>query len=64
MVTVAFAVSIFPLVSVTVNVTVFAPKSAQVNEFGDTDNDATAQSSEDPLFTSLAVIVAFPELSN
>ena len=63
-VTVALQVETLPFTSVTVSVTVFAPISEQVNAFGDTTRDATAQLSELPLSTSVAEIVAFPEASN
>ena len=50
-VTVAEQVEVFPFTSVTVRVTEFAPTSEQVNAFGETTNDATAQLSELPLST-------------
>ena len=60
-VTVAVQVDEFPFTSVTVNVTVFAPVLAQVNEEGETDNVAIPQASELPLLICAAVIVAEPD---
>ena len=62
-VTVAVPVLLFPEVSVTVRVTVFAPKSSQVNEFGATLMLAICTLSVDPLLTWFAVILAKPLLS-
>ena len=59
-VTVAAPVFEFPLLSVTVSVTVFELVSAQLKELGVTDMVAMAQLSVDPLFTSVAKIVALP----
>ena len=53
-------VEIFPLTSVTVSVTVFAPTLAQVNEEGETAREAIPQASELPLLIWAAVIVAVP----
>ena len=57
-------VPIFPLISVTVNVTVFAPRSAQLNASGATAIDWMPQLSLEPLFICAAVMVAFPALFN
>jgi hypothetical protein len=62
-VTVAVQVAVFPFTSVTVKVTVLAPKSEQSNEEGETDNEAIPQLSELPLFTCAAVTLAFPDAS-
>jgi hypothetical protein len=51
----------FRYCTVTVSVTVFAPTFEQVNEEGETDNEAIPQASELPLFTCAAVIVAAPD---
>ena len=48
-VTVAEQVDEFPLLSVTVRVTMFGPTLAQVNELGDTLIEAIPQASEEPL---------------
>ena len=63
-VTVAVPVFTFPLLSVTVNVTVFAPKLVQVNVLGETVTVAIPHASLDPLSICEAVILAFPELFN
>jgi hypothetical protein len=49
-----------PLLSVTVNVTVLAPKFEQVNELGETVTVAIPHASFDPLLICAAVMVAFP----
>lgn len=59
-VTVAAQVETFPLLSVTVKVTVLSPTLAQVNELGDTDIEAIPQASELPLSICDAVIEAVP----
>ena len=61
-VTVAKPVFTFPLLSVTVKVTVLAPKLAQVNVLGETDNNALLipQASVEPLFICAGVIETFP----
>ena len=59
-VTMAAHVELFPLTSVTVNVTLFVPMFAQVNTAGLTLKPAIPQLSVEPLFISPAVIVAFP----
>lgn len=59
-VTVAVQVETFPLLSVTVNVTVFEPILAHVNVDGETESEAIPQASFDPLFTCAAVIEAVP----
>ena len=61
MVTVAVQVETFPLLSVTVSVTVFAPTFAHVNEEGETESEAIPHASELPLLTCAAVIVALPD---
>ena len=53
-----------PLLSVTVNVTVFAPTFAQVKVLGETESDAIPQASLEPLFTCEAVMDAAPLASN
>ena len=63
-VTVAVPEVLFPLTSVTVSVIVFALISAHVKVFGETDMLAMAQLSVDPLFTSLATILALPLASS
>ena len=63
-VTVEVQVLLFPLPSSTVNVTVFAPRSAQVNDEVLMLRLAVPQLSELPLSTSAAVIVALPDPSN
>ena len=63
-VTVAVHVSVFPLTSVTVKVTVLGPTSAQVKIAGLTLSPAIPQLSDEPPSTSPAVIDAFPELSS
>ena len=64
MVTVAVQVELFPLWSVTVNVTVFAPRFEHVNEFGLTVIDAIVQLSVEPLLICAAVMDAVPEEFN
>jgi hypothetical protein len=54
----------FPLLSVTESVTVFAPRFAQVKELGVTDSEAIPHASEEPLFICAAVMVADPEAFN
>ena len=49
-----------PLASVTVSVTVLAPRLAHVNEEGETDIETIPQLSLDPLFICAAVIEAVP----
>ena len=63
-VTIAFPVLTFPLLSVTVRVTVFGPILAQVKFVWLTVIEAIPQSSVDPLFTWAGVIVAAPVASN
>ena len=60
-VTVAVPVLTFPLTSVKVKVTVFAPIFEQVKLFGKTFILAILQLSEDPLFNCEPVIETFPE---
>ena len=63
-VTVALHVEEFPLISVTVSVTVFGPMFAHVNEFGFTEKvSAPPQFEEEPPSTSAPVIVALPVAS-
>ena len=50
----------FPLLSVTVIVTLFAPKFAQLNVVGLMIVEAMVQLSVDPLFTCEAIILAVP----
>ena len=59
-VTVAFAVATFPLISVTVKVTVLAPTLAQVNEELLNESVAIPQLSVEPLSIWAGVIVAWP----
>jgi len=59
-VTVAVQVEEFPLTSVTVNVTVFAPTFEQLNVAGETVIVPIPQASELPLSTSPAAIVTVP----
>ena len=59
-VTIAVPVLKFPLKSVTVKVTVFAPKLLQVNVDGVTDNVFIVQLSVDPLFTCAPVNTYVP----
>ena len=63
-VTVELQVAVFPLVSVTVKMTVFVPTSEQLKLLGETDREAIPQLSVDPLSTSAAEIVALPAASN
>ena len=63
-VTVAIPVLTFPLLSVTVNVTVLAPIFEHVNVLGETANVAIPQASLEPLLICEAVILALPELFN
>jgi hypothetical protein len=51
-VTTEVADELFPLTSVTVSVTVFAPELTQENELGETENEAMPQLSVEPLFTA------------
>ena len=51
---------LFPLASVTVNITVFAPTFEQVNVLGETLNEAIPQASVEPLFTWAPVILTVP----
>ena len=64
-VTVAAHVELKPFEFVTVNVTVFAPISAQLKEEGLTENVSAAPfGSVEPLLTSFPDIEAFPAASN
>ena len=66
-VTTAEAVSSLPHSSVTVKVTLLAPRFSQLNDAGDTENVkslAAEQLSELPSLTWLPVIVATPMASN
>ena len=63
-VTVAMHVSVFPLLSVTVRVTAFGPKSAQVKAVLSATLVAIPQASFDPLSISFPVIDALPDASN
>ena len=63
-VTVALQVEILLLLSVTVNITVLAPKFAQVKLVGSILNVTAPQASFEPLSISEATILAFPEASN
>ena len=63
-VTIAEQVDTFPLLSVTVSVTVLAPTFAQVNELGATDILAIPQASDEPLSICAAVIEALPDASS
>lgn len=58
--TLGSAVATLPLLSVTVSVTVFVPRLAQVNVFGLTLSDAMPQASELFSSTSAPVIVIVP----
>jgi len=58
---VAVQVETFPLKSVTVSVTVFAPTFAQLNVDGETLREAIPQASEDPLSICEAVMETVPE---
>ena len=62
-VTVDVQVDVFPLGSVAIKVTVFAPTSVQENASGVAESE-TEQLSADPLSTSFAVMETFPEASN
>ena len=59
-VTIAISVAIFPLTSVTFNVTVFAPTVAQVKSVLSKVIVAMPQASVEPLFTSDATIETVP----
>ena len=63
-VAVAVQVETFPLLSVTVNVTVLDPTFEQSKLFGETASEAMPQASDEPLSMSAAVIEPFPLLSN
>src|SRR6185436_971301 len=63
-VTVEEQVEVFPLLSSTERVTVFAPTFAQVKEEGATLIEAIPQASVDPLSIWAAVIEALPDASN
>ena len=54
-------VAVFPLLSVTVSVTAFAPRLRQVKLELDRTREATVQLSVELLFTCAVVIVAVPE---
>src|ERR1043166_2983958 len=62
-VTVAVQLSLLPLLSVTVKVTVFGPTLAQVKVSGLTLREAIPQASLEPLSTSDAAMVAWPVAS-
>jgi len=62
-VTIAVQESTFPLASVPINVTVFAPRSAHVKVVCDKLSVTPLQLSILPLFTSAEVIVAIPDAS-
>ena len=57
-------VLVFPFTSVTVNVTVLGPTSAQVKLLGSMESDAIPQLSVEPLSMSVTEMVALPEASN
>ena len=59
----AVALEILPLLSVTVNVTVFAPMLAQVKLEGDTFVEAMPHVAVEPLSTCAAVTAAWPVAS-
>ena len=59
-VTTAVQVDTFPFTSVTVSVTVFAPRFVQLKVEGETESEAIPHASELPLFTCAAVIVTVP----
>ena len=59
-VTIAVALLIFPLISITFNVTVLSPILLQLNEEGLTLIEAIPQLSRLPLLISLPVIEAVP----
>ena len=63
-VTVANPVLLFPFESVTVKITVLAPKLAQVNVLVFNDNVTGPQASVEPLFTWAGVMVTVPALFN
>ena len=63
-VTVAVAVLLFPLVSVTVNITVLIPTSEQLKVVLSRLIEAIPQLSVEPLSISVVEIVTFPEASN
>ena len=52
---------VFELLSVTVSVTLFNPRLAQVKAVGEAPRDKIPQASVDPLFTAAAVVEIFPE---
>ena len=54
----------FPFISVTVKVSVFVPTSLHTNAVWLNDKLAIPQASDEPLFTSSAVVEPFPVLSN
>ena len=62
-VTVEVHVAVLPLKSVTVRVTIFAPTLAQVNAFGEAENEAMPQLSVEPPSMSVPVIDALPVAS-
>ena len=62
-VTIAVHTAVLPLASVTVSVTVLAPKSAAVKEVISADK-VNVQLSEEPLSRSAATILALPVASN
>ena len=63
-VTIAEQVDEFPLLSVTVRTTVFAPTFKQENELCDKLLEAIPQASLEPLSICEAVIEAFPDASS
>ena len=63
-VTVALQVAVLPLWSVTVSVTVLAPRCVQSKAVCDAARVATEQLSELPLSMSAAVMVALPKASS
>ena len=63
-VTTAEQVEKFPLLSMTVRVTVFAPTFAQENELGATLIEAIPQASDEPLSIWAAVMEALPDASS
>ena len=50
----------FPLESLTVSITLFAPAFAQVNVEGETESKIRGQFSVEPLFTCAGVMAPFP----
>ena len=58
--TVAVFVEVFPLISLTVKVTLLAPMFPQPNVFGETLIEAIPQLSEEPLSTSVGTTEADP----